>query len=81
MAATASVSQKNDHEMVWKSSDSLAKSFLPVCNHSSVISVGRPDSVPQTEIRSFVRIEMARHQNSGDIHDQPKPGEEAEHVL
>jgi WhiB family redox-sensing transcriptional regulator len=56
--------------MVWKSSESLAKRCLPVCNHTSVISVGRPDSVSQTEIRSFVRIEMAEHQNSGDIHDQ-----------
>jgi hypothetical protein len=67
--------------MVWKSAESLAKRFLPVCNHSSVISVSQPDSVSQTEIRSFVRIEMAAHQNSGVIHDQTKPGEEAEHVL
>jgi WhiB family transcriptional regulator, redox-sensing transcriptional regulator len=64
------VSQKIDHEMVWNYAVSLAKRSLPVCNHTSVISVGRPDSVSQTEIRSFVRIEMAAHQNSGDIHDQ-----------
>jgi hypothetical protein len=57
-AASVSVSQIIGHEMIWKSSESLAKSVLPVCNHSSVISVGRPDSVSQTEIRSFVRIGM-----------------------
>jgi hypothetical protein len=56
--SSVSVSQKIGHEMIWKSSESLAKSLLPVCNHSSVISVGRPDSVSQTEIRSFVRIGM-----------------------
>jgi len=55
----AAVSQKIGHEMVWKSSESLDQGALPVCNHISVISVGRPDSVSQTEIRSFVRIEMA----------------------
>gem|GEM_PF-5878506 len=53
-----SVSQKIDHEMIWKSGESLAKRLLPVCNHTSVISVSRPDSVSQTEIRSFVRIGM-----------------------
>lgn len=70
MPALASVSQRNGHEMIWKSLESLAKRFFPVCNHISVISVGRPDLVSQTEIRSFVRIEMAAYQNSGDIHDQ-----------
>jgi len=58
-AAPASVPQRNDHEMVWKSAEALANRLLPVCNHSSVISVGDPDSVSQTEIRSSVRIEMA----------------------
>ena len=53
-----SVSQKIGHEMIWKSAESLANRLLPVCNHTSVISVGRPDSVSQTEIRSFVRIGM-----------------------
>jgi hypothetical protein len=55
---SVSVSQKIGHEMIWKSSESLAKRLLPVSNHTSVISVGRPDSVSQTEIRSFVRIGM-----------------------
>jgi hypothetical protein len=50
--------QRNGHEMVWNSFESLAERLLPVCNHSSVISVGRPDSVSQTEIRSDVRIGM-----------------------
>jgi hypothetical protein len=57
--AQASVPQTNDHEMVWKSSESLANRPLPVCNHTSVISVGEPDLVSQTEIRSSVRIGMA----------------------
>jgi hypothetical protein len=48
--------------MVWNSVESLAKRCFPVCNHSSVISVGKPESVSQTEIRSFVRIGMAGHQ-------------------
>jgi hypothetical protein len=69
-AATASVSQRNGHDMIWKSSESLDQDTSPVSNHISVISVSQPDSVSQTEIRSFVRIEMAAHQNSGDIHDQ-----------
>src|ERR1700727_2793499 len=56
--------------MIGKSSDSLDQGSSPVSNHISVISVSRPDSVSQTEIRSFVRIEMAAYQNSGDIHDQ-----------
>jgi hypothetical protein len=67
VAATAAVSQKNGHEMVWNSFEALAKRNSPVCNHISVISVGRLDSVPQTEIRSSVRIEMAAHQNSGEF--------------
>jgi hypothetical protein len=45
--------------MVWNSSESLDQGTSPVSNHISVISVDRPDSMPQTEIRSFVRIEMA----------------------
>jgi len=44
--------------MIWKSGESLAKRLLPVSNHTSVISVGQPVSVSQTEIRSFVRIGM-----------------------
>jgi hypothetical protein len=32
------VSQKNDHEMVWNSSEALAKRTSPVSNHISVIS-------------------------------------------
>jgi hypothetical protein len=51
-----------------------------VCNHSSVISVGRPDSVSQTEIRSFVRIGMTDIKTVVTFRST-KPGEEAEHVL